>query len=693
MTPQQDPIADYEDKVDGVATKLAANSFRHFFRQAWQVIEPGTQLLSSWYIDAECDHAQAVTEGKIRNLIVNQPPRTLKSSIWAVAWPAWVWIKNPEQRWLYGSFGMAPAIRDSVACRRLIESPWYQKRWGSCYKLTTDQNTKGHFDNDRGGRRYTTSVDAGTTSWGGGVIVLDDANQADENDAIRKSTNDWYDNTVTSRLDQPKTGSIVNIQQRVGEDDLSGYLEKKGGWDVLRIRMEFEGPDKQTTIGWKDPRSKFGELLCPERIGPEELARIKTMGSFAYASQYQQRPAPAEGGIWKKHWWRYWHYPGQPLPPVSVRLKDGSYIDITPYPLPPMDEEAQSWDLTFEDLITSDFVAGGHWGRRGADKFLLHIKHDRMDFTQQVKSVEDWSGEFPKASLKLVENKANGAALINTLQHKIAGIVAYPPKGSPMGSKEQRASAVSPQIESGNVYLPHPAIDPRVDYFVNEAAAFPNGAHDDLVDMTSQILLRWQTHSGIFHTSEQSVICQPINIPPTWKRGAAMVIRNDKVSVIWAATDPATGFIYLTTEYVKAGVDPLYHASTITGVGKWMPVTISAPLLSKEDERKVAQRYRMLGVRCMDASGEPEAFLQDLTQAMGQGRFKVFSQLQQWIEQFRLAGNQQDQIDITGDLILASCLLYGSRERMAVQSSFNRPKADGLPRPFAPPESLGINWG
>lgn len=683
---------DVEARQFAVDKALAERSFKHFFSQAWHIIEPQTPLLSSWYVDAECDHAQAVTEGKIRNLIVNKPPRTLKSSIWSVAWPAWVWINDPGHRWLYASYGIRPAERDSVACRRLIESHWYQKRWADKFKLTTDQNTKGHFDNDKGGRRYTTSIEAGTTSWGASTIVIDDANQADENDSTRQGTCDWYDNTMTSRLDQPKTGSIVNVQQRCGEDDLSGHLMRLRGWVVLCIRMEWEGPQQATLIGWTDPRTKFGELLCPERIGPEELAKIKKMGSFAYASQYQQRPAPAEGGIWKKHWWKFWHMPGQPLPPVKVRQKNGEYVDVEAYPLPPFEEEAQSWDLTFEDLVTSDFVAGGHWGRRGADKFLLHVLNERIDFVEQVKAVEKWTEDYPQATLKLVENKANGAALISTLKHKIHGIVPYPPKGTPMPGKEQRAAAVSPQIESGNVYLPHPSLAPWVDYYISQCATFPNGAHDDLVDMTSQMLMRWQTHSGIFHTSEQAVVCQPITIPATWKRGGAMVVRGDRVSAIWAATDPASGTIYLTMEYVRQGVDPMVHASVLA-MPRWIPFTFSAPDLSKEDERKVAQRFRVLGVKAMDAPGEPEAFLQDLTQAMGQSRFKVFSQLAQWTEQFRLAGNQQDKaVQVTGDLIAATCLLYGSRERMVVQSGSNGIKPTGLPTPQGAPGSLGITW-
>ena len=671
---------------------MAAKSFREFFKQAWHVIEPSTVFVPNWHIDAECDHAQAVTEGRVQNLVVNQPPRTLKSTIWSVAWPAWEWIEHPETRWVFSSYHGPLSLRDSVACRRLIESPWYQQRWGDRYRLMGDQNVKSHYDNDKGGRRIATSVDSGNTGWGGQRVICDDPNGASEGDAVRRHTIEWWDQTMSSRLDDKRTGARVVIQQRVHEDDLTGHLIAKGGWDHLCIPMEFEGNRKPTIIGWMDPRKNRGDLLYSgdsPRIGRVQVAEFKRdLGAYAYAGQYQQRPSPAEGGILKRYWFKYWCFPGQPLPAVTVRMADGEYQDVHPMPLPTFEEEAQSWDCAFRSTDTSDFVSGGHFGRRGADKFLLKFVNERMTFTETVDAIRKMSAEAPRATLKLVEAKANGDAVIDTLKHSIGGFAAVEPQGGKMA----RTAAISPQVEAGNVYLPHPIIEPAVDAFLDQCAAFPNASHDDMVDMLSQMLLRWQTHSGIFHTSEQSVVCQPITIPQTWKRGAAMVVRGDKVSAVWAATDPASGVIYLTMEYVRSGVDPLYHASTLA-MQKWIPFTISVPDLSKEDERKVAQRYRALGLRTMDAPGEPEAFLQDLTQAMGQGRFKVFSQLAQWVEQFRLAGNQQDKtIEITGDLISASCLLFGARERMVVGQGAVARKPDGMPKFGGPPESLGIPW-
>jgi predicted phage terminase large subunit-like protein len=680
-----------------VEKRLAETFFRDFFRQAWEVIEPSTAFVPNWHIDVECDHAQAVTEGKIHNLIVNQPPRTLKSTIWAVAWPAWEWgpAGHPETRWVFSSYASNLAVRDSVACRRLIESPWYQRRWGDRFQLSGDQNVKSHFENTKAGRRFSTSIDSRTTGWGGARVVIDDPNGANEGNAVRKFANDWWDQTMSSRLDDRRTGTRVVIQQRIHEDDLSGHLLNKGGYEHLCIRMEWEGPQKATILGWRDPRTKRGELLYPgenPRIGPVQVAELKRdLGAYAYSGQYQQRPSPAEGGILKRYWFKYWNYPGQPLPPITVRNKKGEYEEVASGPLPIFDEEALSIDCSFKALDTSDFVAAGHWARRGADKYLLNQRCERMTFTETVACVESMTLNAPRATLKLIEDKANGTAVIDTLKSKITGIVPV----NPQGGKMARAQAISPQVEAGNVYLPHPLIAPWVDAFLDECAAFPNASHDDQVDQMTQVLLRWQTHSGIFHTSEQAVVCQPINIPASWKRGASMIIRGDKVSSIWAATDPASGVIYLTMEYVRSGVDPMVHASALMAAGRWMPFTVSIADLSEADGRKVAQRYRALGIRAMDATGEPEAFLQELTQAMGAGRFKCFSQLSQWVEQFRLAGNRPDKaIDITGDLIAATCLLYGARERMQIGQASVGAKAEGNSMtPSASSGRIGINWG
>jgi predicted phage terminase large subunit-like protein len=211
----------------------------------------------------------------------------------------------------------------------------------------------------------------------------------------------------------------------------------------------------------------------------------RSMGSYAAAGQLQQRPAPAEGGILKRHWWRYWKPAGTSLPPVSVRLLDGQLQLIPAVDLPDsFDEEMQSWDMAFKDVDSSDFVVGQVWAKQRADRFLLDLVKDRLDFPKTLDAVRTMTSRWPRTH---AEDKANGSAVIAMLKHEIPGLIPVQPEGG----KEARASAVSPQIESGNVYLPHPSLAPWVNGFIDECASFPNAAHDDQVDSMSQALLRW----------------------------------------------------------------------------------------------------------------------------------------------------------------------------------------------------------
>ena len=243
-----------------------------------------------------------------------------------------------------------------------------------------------------------------------------------------------------------------------------------------------------TVLGPYEKRTEPGELLWPSRFGPEDVTQAKLrLGSYAYAGQFQQHPSPAEGGIIKRQWWRFWQPVEAKLPPVPIKNSDGEVEMRQAIPLPfKLDEEIQSWDMTFKDTKGTDFVAGGCWGRKGADAFLLDQDRARRDFPSTVAAVEAFTKRHPKATAKLIEDKANGPAVIASLRHKVPGLIAV----EPQGGKVARAHAVSPYIESGNVYLPHPAIAPWVWGFIDECAAFPNGSNDDQVDQMTQALSR-----------------------------------------------------------------------------------------------------------------------------------------------------------------------------------------------------------
>jgi hypothetical protein len=221
-----------DDEID---RELAKRSLREFVCLAWEIVEPSTPFVPGWHIDAIIEHLEAVTRGQIRNLLINVPPRHMKSLLVSVFWPAWEWIRFPERRWLYSSYAASLSTRDSVKCRRLIESPWYQRLFGSIFTLTSDQNTKGRFDNNRSGYRLSTSVGGAVTGEGGDRIVCDDPHNVQEadSDSVRKGTLDWWDMVMSTRMNDPKTSSKVLVMQRCHQQDLSGHLLEQGGIEHL----------------------------------------------------------------------------------------------------------------------------------------------------------------------------------------------------------------------------------------------------------------------------------------------------------------------------------------------------------------------------------------------------------------------------------------------------------------------------
>jgi predicted phage terminase large subunit-like protein len=403
------------------------------------------------------------------------------------------------------------SIRDSVKCRRLIESPWYRERWGGRFALTSDQNTKGRFDNNRSGYRLSTSVGGAATGEGGDRVVCDDPHnvQEAESHSVRRATLEWWDVVMSTRLNDPRTAAKVVVMQRCHQLDLSGRLLEQGGWEHLCMPAEYEPSRRSTSIGWSDPRTEPEELLWPDRFGPDEINSLKrSLGSYAAAGQLQQRPSPAGGGIIKRHWFRYFQPRGANLPPVVAPMPDGTQLSIIAIEAPHrVDQQIQSWDCAFKDLQTSDYVVGQIWARLGSMYFLGDQVRAKMDCPSTVKAVRDMTTKWPATLAKLIEDKANGSAVIQMLTQEIPGILPV----NPEGGKVARAAAVSPLIEAGNIYLPHPLWAPWVNDFIEECAAFPNGAHDDQVDAMTQALLRWN-----MVVPEAQVIClgEPVQISP-----------------------------------------------------------------------------------------------------------------------------------------------------------------------------------
>ena len=221
-----------------------------------------------------------------------------------------------------------------------------------------------------------------------------------------------HEQVMSSRLNDPKTGRRLIVQQRSHERDLTGHvLEKELGWDHLILPMEYEGPTKVTSIGWKDPRTKIGELMWPAKIGPAELNEIKATLRNGYAGQYQQRPAPGEGAKFKRHWWNFYNPVGTTTSgPIRLRVPGGEVIEKQPVTIPEAFEQVvQGWDAAFKDQETNDFVSGQAWGRVGANSYLLARDTRHMDFPETLRAIRKMSLQYPCPE-KMIEDKANGPA-------------------------------------------------------------------------------------------------------------------------------------------------------------------------------------------------------------------------------------------------------------------------------------------
>ncbi len=472
-----------------------------FTKRAWPLVD-AVPMVEGWHLEGICEHLEAVTNKEIRNLIINIPPRFSKSSLTSVMWPAWVWGPRglPGVQWLCMSYGSSISLRDSRKCRNVIQSSWYQERWGHCFRLVGDQNAKIRYDNDHMGYRIASSVGGAATGEGGSVLLVDDPHELRdiESEAVRAQVLNWWDAVMPTRMNDPKLSANVLIMQRSHHDDLTGHIEASGesNWVKLVLPMEYDPKRSKVTVnGWKDPRKKAGDLLWPARFGKPEVKALKArLGAHNYEAQCQQNPSPLEGSILKRHWWKY--YKEQP-------------------PLKEMEILFQSWDLAFKSLKTSSYVAGGVWGAKGSNIYLLDLTREHLSFTETVKAIVATTEKWPSTTAKFIEDAANGPAVIDTLKDKISGIIPVRAEGS----KESRAFAVSPDVEAGNVWLPSAELCPWVDEYVENLAQFPRGAYSDSMDMTTQAILqiRLRQRSKIGDLPDIISVTNPSVWRPGWR--------------------------------------------------------------------------------------------------------------------------------------------------------------------------------
>lgn len=446
----------------------AEHNLSYFFKAAWDVLEPEYELLWNWHHDLMSEYLMACHLGQIKRLIINIPPRTTKSLLCTITFPVWIWLQNPRKRFLFGSYAEILARKHSLLRRNLIESIWFQSFWSNKFKLSEDQNVKTNFTNNKTGHMISAGILGSVLGEGCDYLIIDDPHNPKkaESDAERTATLMAFDQSWSTRLNDKKNGNIIVVMQRLHEQDLTGHLlEKNAGYVHLKVPQICEQKTVYSfPISGKIITRNAGQLMHPERDGQKEIDQIKLdLGSYGFAGQQQQEPSPAGGGLIKRKWWKFY----KELP---AKLE----IQII------------SMDPTAKDTSKSDYAVAQCWGKVGANKYFIDQIRDRMDFVTSVKALTAFCAKHPEAHTKIIEDKVNGPAIINTLKNKISGLIPFNPKTS----KEQRVAAVSPQIEAGNVYLPDPSIAPWINDFIEECSKFPFGAHDDQVDAAVQALLR-----------------------------------------------------------------------------------------------------------------------------------------------------------------------------------------------------------
>jgi predicted phage terminase large subunit-like protein len=487
-----------------------AGGLIEFVRYFWNILEPETKLVEGWLLYALCEHLEAVTLGKITRLLVNIPPGSMKSLMVNVFWPAWEWgaMNMPHLRYVSFSYSSGLTERDNTKFRKLVMSDKFKELWGEKFQLEKEGEIK--ITNNKTGSKFASSVKGIGTGERGDRVVIDDPHDVhkSESDIVRTDTVRWFRETITDRLNNLDDSAIVIIMQRVHQLDISGFILEQG-WTYchLMVPMEFEaGREPYNTIGWVDPRTEEGDLAWPERFSPEAVAKIeREKGSFAYAGQYQQRPAPRGGGIIKREHWR------------AYTPEDCGKFGV-PWPkFPVMSYTVLSLDTAQTEKKQNDPSAGvvlgvcrDIWENRRL--ILMWAWAERLELYDLIKKIEETCKKF-KVDRVLVEDKASGHPVAQELRRRarhIADSLSHNPKTldradfgvtlvNPEGDKVARMYSVQNLFECGLIYAPAEPTG-NGDYLfkdwaekvMSECADMPKGAHDDLADAMSQALTHFR---------------------------------------------------------------------------------------------------------------------------------------------------------------------------------------------------------
>jgi len=444
-----------------------------FIERSFYELNPQATFARSPHIEVLATKLAASRRGQLRRLIVCLPPRMLKSIAVSVAFPAWLLGNDPTKQIICASYGQDLADKHARDCRTLMMSDFYRALFPRT-RLSPEKQSVNDFLTTAQGFRMSTSVGGVLTGRGADVIILDDPLKPDDalSETKRNAANQWYDNTLLSRLNSKETGIIIIVMQRVHQDDLVGHVLDHGDWQVLSLPAIAEEDEEHlidSPVGRRWFRRKAGEALQPERESLDILRNNRqTMGTYAFSAQYQQNPIPVGGAIVKTEWLRFYE---------PEELPQGFSLIV------------QSWDTANKGGELNDFSVCTTWKADFENHYLIDVFRKRLDYPNLKRAVKEQAQKH-KADIIIIEDKASGTQLIQDLRADgVCGLEPYDP--GPGIDKRMRLYAVSAEFESGRARLPRSAS--WKEEYIREITGFPGTKYDDQVDSTSQALEHLKT--------------------------------------------------------------------------------------------------------------------------------------------------------------------------------------------------------
>ena len=463
-----------------------ANDLAGFVRAAWPILLPNRKLVWSWHYDLLCEYLVLVKQRKLQRLVINVPPRTLKSPITTVLFPTWVWLTEPGHHFLTASYSRNLSGEHAMARRTLMQNAWFRKLWGDRFRLAGGRNRVEQYMNNRGGQMLATSVEATTMGRGCDTAILDDiisANQA-ASDAERTHANNWIDSTLYGQLNEPAVGSIIVVMQRLHQLDPTGFLLQREPhvWTKLCIPLVAEGKETWVfPISGRIVHRNDGDVLMADRFPPSVVEQYR-LRRDVFATQCQQRPAPAGENLIKRDEVRYYG---------GIDPRTGQQDEKLPRTF---DSKIISVDCAFKDSPSSDFVAILVIGVRGSKRFILNAVNAHLDAAGTEAAIRRQRELHSPINAVLIEDRANGPAVIQRLKINVPGVIAI----NPEGGKNGRMQAAAFGWQAGDWYVDRNAA--WTEPLVEQITVFPNAAHDDLADAMSQAACWLAKSTGLSFT-------------------------------------------------------------------------------------------------------------------------------------------------------------------------------------------------